>query len=57
MMLISIYIFIIIILLTLFIGCKIGSYENEKKIKTKLKERSLISDQALLDYTYNHFKL
>ena len=57
MMLISIYIFIIIILLTLFIGCKIGSYENEKKIKSKLKERSLISDQALLDYTYNHFKL
>jgi len=57
MILISIYIFIIIILLSVLIGCKIGSYENEKKIKSKLKERSLISDQALLDYTYNHFKL
>ena len=57
MMLISIYIFIIVILLSLFIGCKIGSYENEKQIKRKLKERSKISDQALIDYIYNHFKL
>ena len=57
MMLISIYIFIIIILLSLFIGYKIGNYYNEKIIKTKLKERKIISDQALLDYTYNHFKL
>jgi len=57
MMLISIYIFIIIIILSVFIGYKIGNYYNEKKIKSKLKERSLISDQALLDYTYNHFKL
>lgn len=57
MMLISIYIFIIIILLSLFIGHKIGSYENEKQIKSKLKERSKISDQALIDYIYNHFKL
>ena len=57
MMLISIYIFIIIILLSILIGYKIGSYENEKQIKSKLKERSLISNQALLDYTYNHFKL
>ena len=57
MMLISIYIFIIVILLSLFIGCKIGSYENEKQIKSKLKERSKISDQALIDYIYNHFKL
>jgi uncharacterized protein YneF (UPF0154 family) len=57
MMLISIYIFIIIVLLSLFIGYKIGIYNNEKQIKSKLKERSLISDQALLDYIYNHFKI
>lgn len=57
MILISIYIFIIVILLSLFIGCKIGSYENEKQIKSKLKERSKISNEALLDYIYNHFKL
>ena len=57
MMLISIYIFILIILLSLRIGYKIGIYNNEKQIKSKLKERSLISDQALLDYIYNHFKL
>ena len=57
MILISIYIFIIIILLSLFIGYKIGIYNNEKQIKSKLKERSKISDQALLDYIYNHFKL
>ena len=57
MMLISIYIFIIIILLSLFIGYKIGIYNNENKIKNKLEERLKISDQALLDYIYNHFKL
>ena len=57
MMLISIYIFILIILLSFRIGYKIGISNNEKQIKSKLKERSLISDQALLDYIYNHFKL
>jgi uncharacterized protein YneF (UPF0154 family) len=57
MMLISIYIFIIIILLSLFIGYKIGNYYNEKRIKSKLKERKIISDQALLDYIYNHYEL
>ena len=56
-MLISIYIFIIIILLSLFIGYKIGNYYNEKRIKSKLKERKIISDQALLDYIYNHYEL
>lgn len=57
MNLISIYILIIIILLSLFIGYKIGTYENKKIIKRILKERSKISNEALLDYIYNHFKL
>jgi uncharacterized protein YneF (UPF0154 family) len=57
MILISIYIFIIIILLSVLIGYKISNYYNEKIIKNKLKERSLISDQALLDYIYNHYEL
>jgi len=55
MIILFIYIFIIII--SIYLGFKFGIYYNEKIIKNKLKRRSLISNEALLDYIYNHFKL
>jgi hypothetical protein len=30
---------------------------KKEKLKEKLKEAALKSDEALLDYVYNHFKL
>ena len=39
MNLILIYIFIIIILLSFFIGYKIGIYNNEKQIESRIKRK------------------
>ncbi len=54
-----IFIFIVLILFFLF-GFYISEYYNIKKnnkLTNTLKERYKISDEALLDYTINHFKL
>ncbi len=45
-----------IILLWFIIISEIINFKKEK-LKEKLKEAALKSDEALLDYVYNHFEL
>jgi len=52
-----IYQIITIIIISFFSGGLYFKTFYKKEIRKKLKEASKKSDEALLDYTYNYFKL
>jgi hypothetical protein len=52
-----IYIVIWSIIISFLLGINIGKKTYYIDLKNKLKNRLKNSDESLLDYVYNHFKL
>lgn len=52
-----IYIIIWSITIVFTIGLQVGKKAYHTDLKNKLKNRLKVSEEALLDYTVNHFKL